>query len=424
MNKTLFVLYQESLVGHLIMHDDLTMSYRYTDSWLTNKHAFALSPALTLRKDSFDNRATRAFFENLLPEGEVLRALERAYRQNFSDNYSFLERFGIDCAGAFIITTNENFQAECEPLEAEELDVARLMQAIEAGEDALIHTLTNYGGKFSLAGEQDKIPVVYRNKKLYIPTKGGATTHILKPPVRIKSLASTVYNELFCMQLAEAIGLEIPATTLIPGLVPLYLVERYDRRVSATGVERLHQVDLCQALGEPLHLKYQEHGGAGIAEIYQSIKQLSANAVKDLQKFLQWIAFNLLIGNNDSHSKNISLLRVGNSYRLAPFYDLVSTAIYKEFDPQFAYSIGGQRSWNKLRPKHFHMLATTLGFEKHKDIVWTELTDTAIRIKEALPNSLETFRSKYTNPPAIKKIAALVEKRIAHLGITPSPETA
>lgn len=42
----------------------------------------------------------------------------------------------------------------------------------------------------------------------------------------------------------------------------------------------------------------------------------------------RWLAFNLLIGNNDNHIKNISFLVDEEGVRLAPFYDLLSTACY------------------------------------------------------------------------------------------------
>jgi serine/threonine-protein kinase HipA len=55
------------------------------------------------------------------------------------------------------------------------------------------------------------------------------------------------------------------------------------------------------------------------------------------QQLLQWSLFNLLIGNTDDHLKNLSFYAERGSVRLAPFYDLVSTALY-EADNQWRQS--------------------------------------------------------------------------------------
>jgi serine/threonine-protein kinase HipA len=60
------------------------------------------------------------------------------------------------------------------------------------------------------------------------------------------------------------------------------------------------------------------------------VKAHSSGPIPDLNQLLKWLIFNLVVGNNDSHSKNLAFLQTEEGIRLAPFYDLLSTSIYKE----------------------------------------------------------------------------------------------
>ena len=68
-------------------------------------------------------------------------------------------------------------------------------------------------------------------------------------------------------------------------------------------------------------------------------------------RLIDWLCFNLLIGNNDSHSKNISFLMIDGKYELSPFYDLISTAIYPTLDAKFSFKIGGVSTFTSIGNK-------------------------------------------------------------------------
>ena len=95
-------------------------------------------------------------------------------------------------------------------------------------------------------------------------------------------------------------------------------------------LHRLHQEDFCQALGYPDGLKYEASGGPGLAACAALVRKLALGPVA-VQGLLDWVVFNVLIGNADAHAKNLSLLcdRVGQR-RLAPLYDLVPTLYLPE----------------------------------------------------------------------------------------------
>ncbi|MGK3908219.1 HipA domain-containing protein, partial [Enterococcus faecium] len=80
--------------------------------------------------------------------------------------------------------------------------------------------------------------------------------------------------------------------------------------------------------------------GPALAACFQLLRQVSSLPVIDIKMLLQGILYNLIIGNNDAHGKNFSLLYHGKQTRLAPFYDLISTSAYPSLSTKMAMKIG------------------------------------------------------------------------------------
>jgi serine/threonine-protein kinase HipA len=145
--------------------------------------------------------------------------------------------------------------------------------------------------------------------------------------------------------LAVRLGLPVPATAIwrIEGGGTILVVERYDRRREAETIQRLHQEDFCQALGRSPLRKYQKEGGPRPGEVADILRLYGSLPSEDLRLLIRWGLFNWLYGNCDAHAKNISLLfGPARGTRLAPFYDLVCTRVYKSLDHHLAMSLGEQ----------------------------------------------------------------------------------
>ena len=96
---------------------------------------------------------------------------------------------------------------------------------------------------------------------------------------------------------------------------------------------RLHQEDVCQALGVSPHRKYQNEGGPGPEDIVSLLIRESNEPETDVAAFLDALALNWVIGGTDAHAKNYSLLLSAGSVRLAPLYDLISILPYPRSVP-------------------------------------------------------------------------------------------
>jgi hypothetical protein len=140
-----------------------------------------------------------------------------------------------------------------------------------------------------------------RGSIIALPLGNTPSTHIVKPePERFSGL---VANEVLCMTLAKALGLNVPlAETRSIGGKPCIVVQRYDRTVSPKGtITRVHQEDFCQALGFPPERKYQQEGGPLLRDCIAMLREWASAPVLDIRDFLDGLIFNVLLGNADAH---------------------------------------------------------------------------------------------------------------------------
>ena len=324
----------------------------YTDEWLQSG-GYAFSPHLPLGTVT-KGAAVRHFFSNLLPEGHALEAMASAHQIIKFDVFGMLRKAGRDCAGALVLI---------EPDEVPEA-VGTGYVAVSDGEldqrisEARLHDvpLMFWKGKrrMSLAGVQNKLGVyMSQDGTLHLPDDAAPTSHILK--VGDQKHEGIAANEHFCLRLAHALGLTVPASEFRRLPEPVLLVQRYDRLWTPDGdLIRTHQIDGCQALNLPPDQKYEEPpyeyspGGATLPDIVKLSSLCNAPAAAKVE-LLRWVLFNYLIGNTDAHAKNLSLLvqptvmdgRVAvprKGMEIAPFYDLVCGTVYGYKD--FAQHLG------------------------------------------------------------------------------------
>jgi serine/threonine-protein kinase HipA len=409
MARTLDVYLHNELVGHLIQDDGGQMVFDYAESWLQKPDATPLSQSLPLRNKRFKRNECRGFFAGILPEESKREIIARNLGISARNDYAMLEQIGGECAGAVtFIPVGENLPERkygYRPVSSQEL--AAILKELPkrpllAGEDGI---------RLSLAGAQDKVAVRIEGNDISLPLGGAPSTHILKPAV--ERFAGVVFNEAFCMRLAAVAGL--PAAKVETGIVEdieYLLVERYDRVhqknvEGATTVDRLHQEDFCQAQGIVSEMKYQKEGGPSLKQCFALLREVSSAPVIDLSRLLDAVIYNYLVGNNDAHGKNFSLLYHGvgtanQEIRLAPLYDVVSTTYYPELSKDMAMKIGGEYSSDKVRPKDFEQLAEETGLAKPivKD-----------RVPELAETVIANFDKAGIEHPVAQAVAAVIRKR-------------
>ncbi len=360
-NPALEVSLNDRFAGTLLRKGNGNLQFRYDEAYVEAKGP-PLSVNLPVNSAAYPHRDCLAFFGNLLPEEDVRAQVALATGISASNDYKLLERFGGDVAGAVTLLP-AGHEGEAEPDGLEFLSPEKLDKILTQLPQRPLGVDEKGEVRMSLAGAQSKLPVVETDAGFALPHGSRRpTTHILKPqPERFPGL---VANEFFCMRLAEEAGLnvaQVRRAETISGL-PFLIVSRYDRDLTQEPIRRLHQEDFCQALGKLYVEKYQHEGGPGVGECMHLIDEVSAVPARDRQQLWLALVFNALIGNCDAHGKNYSLLYDSPAPSLAPFYDLLSTAVYGGLTTRLAMSIDGATHLEEVDRRAWAQLAGRVGF--------------------------------------------------------------
>jgi serine/threonine-protein kinase HipA len=336
--------------------------FRYSKEALSPRRRSrdALSASLPFQEQAFAPGESAPFFEGLLPEGAVRRAVAEKFRLSEEDGFGLLAELGADCAGAVVVlpageTPDPGEAWRTRPLG--DSDLAALVD--ELPRDPLGVSAGPDGVRLSLGGIQDKLVLTGSPSAGFSqPLAGAPSTCLIKPEHRrYEGLAA---NEAFCLRVAGVAGLEVASTELLTvGSTPCLYVERFDRAIGEGGkVVRLHQEDVCQALGILPAAKYEANGGPSVAAVVGLLRGIgSPRAAIDVNAFVKAVLVNFLLGNGDAHGKNFALLYDPDvGVRLAPLYDVVSTAVYPDLTSRMAMAIGGEEdpervsldSWREL----------------------------------------------------------------------------
>ena len=358
--NNLIVYLNAERVGTLEQDDSGLMQFSYNQAWLEKPGAMPLSRSLPLQSDMFSGKKARPFFAGILPEEGPRKKVAEILGISDINDFAMLERIGGECAGAVSLFPEGVAPTDPKNARNRELTEPELRQLIAELPNRPLMVGTD-GLRLSLAGAQDKVPVIVRDNRLSLPLDGTPSTHILKPePDRFPGLAA---NEIFCMTLAQAVGLNVPNTEYrLIGKKSCILVQRYDRTTDDGGSTiRLHQEDFCQALGFPPERKYQAEGGPMLSDCISLLRDWSTAPVLDIPSFINGLIFNVLIGNADAHGKNYSLLYSGGERRLSPYYDLVSTLAWPSLSKNLAMKIGGCESVNAFTMGDWKRMAKKAG---------------------------------------------------------------
>lgn len=411
MKRVLVVRWGEQTVGQLTQDEQGDLGFVYATAWLADPDTPPLSASLPKRTQAFRKKECRPFFAGLLPEQTQREVVARALGVSAANDFSLLDRLGGEVAGAIELhppgTEPSVSPSRHAPTRLDEAALIALLDELPrrpllAGENNV---------RLSLAGAQPKLPVVLVDGMVALPVPGQPTTHILKPP--IGWLAGTTENEAFVMRLAAAVGLDVARVEpRFVGGKPFLLIERYDRVVLADGrVQRVHQEDFCQALGVPPEKKYANEGGPTFADCFALLRTTSAVPGPDLLGLLDAAIFNVIVGNADAHGKNFSLLYRRTGPRLAPLYDLLSTAFYPELSAAFAMRIGRRSTLGELDAKGWKRFAADAGIGW--PLVRQRVGEIGARIEATMPGVADGFAALDFDQAVVEQLATFIGGRVA-----------
>ena len=283
------------------------LSFCYAPEWLAQPNAVALSMSLPLQDETFDDHMTRPFFAGLLPEGQLRRLLARHLQISGQNDFALLDHIGGECAGAVtFLARGQTLPAAAGTKDVRWLSDEEVVVILDelprrpmlAGQDGL---------RLSLAGAQDKLPVVFDGHRIGLPRNGTPSSHILR---------------------------------LFDGVI-----------------------------------------------------------------------FNVLVGNHDAHAKNFLLLYACQTPVLAPFYDLLSTAVYPTLTPKMAMKIGSKYKFSEVQARHWEQFAQSAGLAR------SPARKRILELAKALPGAaralLQASGNRYLGNAVVERIVVLIEQRCA-----------
>jgi serine/threonine-protein kinase HipA len=403
-----------------LLDDAYGLEFAYDESWIAGGMP-PLSQSLPL-DGAFDREAATAFFGGLLPEGEPRALLARRLGISRGNDFGLLEALAGDTAGAVVLPVPG--QEPGRGGDVEWLDEEHLGELVDELPRRPMHADEDGEYRLSLAGAQDKLPVLCDEQGRIGLTRGGTpSTHILKTP--IARLDGTVVNETACLRIGRLLGIEVArARPHRAAGREFLLVERYDRELADGRVRRLHQEDFCQALGVPTGRKYESEGGPGLLDSFALLRRAVAVPARDAPRLLEYVALSFLVGNHDAHAKNYSLLYLPGSPQagLAPAYDVLCTVAYdkaQEMSRKMAMKIGGEYRPEYVRARHLDRLLVDaeLGGAPARRRLRSMAADAPPAAREVC----STLRRERWDAPVLERIVGVVDERARWLADIAAP---
>jgi serine/threonine-protein kinase HipA len=210
-------------------------------------------------------------------------------------------------------------------------------------------------------------------------------------------------SEFHYYKALHALGIETVAAdglALEEANKPSLWMQRFDRKVTDQGVERLAVESIYSLAGVTVPGSYMDH-----LEVIQHLAQLwtlagQVDQIPDLvSDYLRRDLLNKILGNSDNHGRNTSIIRDTESFRLAPIYDLAPMVMDDE-------GVTRTTKW----PKHLEVAG---------EVKWREVCNALVMIgdPEALYEGLRKDADHLLALPDILTASGLPEVTMNHPAI-------
>ena len=307
----------------------------------------AVSVSMPVRLPSWDVPfGLVPIFEMNLPEGVLRERLRLAFAKATGtfDDLDLLAIVGRSQVGRIRYTSEKEQLQEEVPFQS----VDEILASRRGGGDLFRYLIEKFAAYSGISGVQPKVLVRDETASAALrtevwgrtsPSHRGAT-HIVKfwDANEFPQLAA---NEHFCLQVAQRCGLDVPPFRLAEDGMAL-VIDRFDLRTDGTyrGFE-----DFCVLNARRTDQKYRGSYETSVMKRFEEFSH-SSELLADLEKLFTLIALNCALRNGDAHLKNFAVIYddVLGEARLAPVFDLVTTAVYLPKD-SMALTLNGTTRW-------------------------------------------------------------------------------
>lgn len=254
--------------------------------------------------------------------------------------------------------------------------------------------------KMSIQGVQPKLSASLNIKegRFNIVDKNGK--FILKPQHHI--FPELPENEDLTMRLAETIGIEVPLHGLVYSKDNslTYFIKRFDRKGQK---DKIPVEDFAQLAGMNRDTKYNY----SMEKLIKLIDDYCTFPAIEKARIFRLVLFNFLVGNEDMHLKNYSVITINGKVMLSPAYDLLNSTIVLKGDiEEIALPVMG-----KKKNLNTELLINYFGKERCglTDVI---IEKTSRTIQDALPSWFELINISFLSSEMKEKYMTLLQNRI------------
>lgn len=203
------------------------------------------------------------------------------------------------------------------------------------GEAKQYELLIDFADKLSFSGVQPKLGAKLNIQKGIFEVVRSGTFLLKLPNVRFSELPQ---NEDLTMKLATIAGIDVPKHGMLYAIDRslVYFIERFDR----IPKKKIHVEDFGQLSGLGREKKYD----SSMEKIVQLIDKFCTFPLIEKTKLFRLALFNFLVGNEDMHIKNFSVISSDGVMALSPAYDLVNSTIVMNSKEEIALPMRGKKS--------------------------------------------------------------------------------
>ena len=252
--------------------------------------------------------------------------------------------------------------------------------------------------KLSIQGIQPKLSARLVVEKHIFQVVDSFGTYIIKPPHHI--FDELPQNEDLTMKLASLSKIEVPVHGMVfnkDGSLS-YFIKRFDR---ALKKQKIPVEDFSQLLGFTRDTKYD----ASMEKVVFLLDQFCTFPFVEKKKMFARLVFNFLVGNEDMHLKNYSLITLDEVHLLSPAYDLINTSIVMKTTEEIALPVNGKKS-NLKRSDFVEYLAM-----QRMGLAAQDVRDVLEQFREDIPLWYELINRSFLSSEKKDQYSQLVNKR-------------
>lgn len=256
-------------------------------------------------------------------------------------------------------------------------------------------------GKMSIQGVQMKLSAQLKVKEERFEIVDQNGNYILKP--QSEFYPELPENEAITMTLASTLNLEVPVHGLLyaKDQTKTYFIKRFDR----VGHHKIAVEDFAQLSGADRYTKYK----SSMENIAATIEKFCTFPKIEFVKLFKLTLFCFLVGNEDMHLKNFSLITRNQKITLSPVYDLLNSTIVTKTTEELALPLKGKK--NNLSRKIFFEYFGLERLGLNQKIILEIIQE----FQEVIPLWRELIKISFLSEFMQEKYLLLLEDRIKRL---------